>query len=156
LIFPTRDDIVRLNRSLISRTKGLFVEPDNLLNVSSLEWVLEAIQGPLFGFERYPTFVEKAAILAWTIIRGHVFWDGNKRTGMATLEVFIESNRYRLIASNDEMTKVALRIADAKSNREYEFRDFVEWVKTRLVEAEENSQSSSYEVKPKDTSINDG
>jgi death-on-curing protein len=110
LRFPTREDIVRLNRRLVEETGGEFVPPDNLMNPGSLEWVLEAIQYPLFGVDQYPTLADKAALLAWIIIEGHVFHDGNKRTGMATLISFIRLNGYQLDVSPDEIVEVALRV----------------------------------------------
>jgi death on curing protein len=111
VIFPTREDIIRLNRRHIEKARNFFIEPNNLRNSGSLEWVLEAIQYPLFGVDPYPTFAEKAAILAWIIIDSHVFHDGNKITGMSVLDIFIRQNYYQLNASNDEIVEVALKIA---------------------------------------------
>jgi len=102
-----------------------------LLNPGSLEWVLEAIQYPLFGVARYPTLVEKAAILAWTIIDGHVFWDGNKRTGMSALETLLILNGYQLNATDDEIEKIALQIADAAASG-YSFEEFVRWLRSKI------------------------
>jgi death-on-curing protein len=129
LIFPTREDIVKLNRRHIERTKGLYVEPDNLKNPGSLEWVLEAIQYPLFGVEKYLTLPEKAAVLAWTIIKNHVFHDGCKRTGMSALEIFVEQNDHQLNATNDEIEDVALKVAGAEA---YSFDEFAEWVRGKI------------------------
>jgi len=97
----------------------------------SLEWVLEAIQYPLFGADRYPTLVEKAAMLAWIIIRDHVFYDGCKRTGMSALESIIEWNGCQLNATIDEVVEVALRIAGGLAE-DYPFEEFVHWVRDRL------------------------
>lgn len=131
LKFPTRGNILWLNRRHLENTGGEFFEPENLLNPNSLEWVLEAIQYPLFGEALYPTMVEKSAILGWTIIDGHVFYDGNKRTGMAALEIFLKLNGYYLDATNDEMEKVAICIASAgKSN--YSYDEFVQWVRGKI------------------------
>jgi death-on-curing family protein len=132
LIFPSRADIVWLNRILIRNTKGMFVEPENLLNAGSLEWVLEAMRYPLFGVDKYPTIAEKAALLAWTIIKNHIFWDGNKRTGMAALEIFLESNGHHLNATNNEMEDVALRIASGYIDNGHSIGSLVQWVRERL------------------------
>jgi len=133
LIFPTREDIIKLNRRHIEKAQTYYVEPDNLRNSNSLEWVLEAIQYPLFGVDNYPTLAEKAAILAWTIIDGHVFYDGNKRTGMSTLDILIRQNGYRLDASNDEFVEIALRIANKNPEQDYTFDEFTEWVRDKLI-----------------------
>ena len=129
--FPTRENVLLLNRRHIENTGGEFFEPENLLNPDSLEWVLEAIQYPLFGELLYPTMVEKSAILAWTIIDGHVFYDGNKRTGMATLEIFLKLNNYSLDVTNDEMERVAICIASSTTSN-YSYDEFVQWVREKI------------------------
>jgi len=131
LRFPTRENILGLNRRHLGSTGGEFFEPENLLNQGSLEWVLEAIRYPLFGVIRYPSLAEKAAWLAWIIIRGHVFWDGNKRTGMSALEAMLRLNDYWLDAMDDEIEEVALRIAGSEGD--YSYEEFVEWVRSKIV-----------------------
>lgn len=103
---------------------------DNLLHPDSLEWVLDAIRFPIFGEHPYPTIIEKAAILAWTIIKGHVFFDGNKRTGMSAMIVFLRENGYEFGATDDEIVESALRIARAgqSEGQAYSFEAFSEWV----------------------------
>jgi death-on-curing protein len=108
---PTIDDLVQLNRRLINEYGGGFYSgTENFLNRGTLEHALAQIQYSLFGIDAYPTIFEKAALLAWRIIAGHVFNDGNKRTGMATALVFLRANGYSLMVSS-ETVKVALQIA---------------------------------------------
>jgi death-on-curing protein len=45
------------------------------------------------GNDLYPTLVEKAAALGYSIIQNHPFIDGNKRAGHAALEVFLKPKR---------------------------------------------------------------
>ena len=130
MIFPTRQDIVRLNRRHILRSEGLLAGTDNLTNPGSLDWVLDAIQHPVFGVEPYPTIQDKAAMLAWEIIAAHVFADGNKRTGMSALKAFLRANGYMLEALQDEVIETALKIADAGRSG-YTRDEFIEWVRGR-------------------------
>lgn len=132
LKIPTFRDIVETNRRHIERTGGEYYEPDNLLNRGSLEWVLEAIQYPLFGTDCYPTLAEKVAILAWTIIDGHVFYDGNKRTGMSALQAMTRLNGYQLNVTVEEIVQVALRIARGRED-DYSFEEFVQWIRGKLI-----------------------
>ena len=131
LIFPTREDIIELNLYHIATTGGFCQGPDNLLNPGSLEWVLDAIQYPLFGVDCYPTVVEKASILVWTIISGHVFRDANKRTGISALKIFLRTNGYEVNASNAELIKIALAIAESKKLN-YTLADFTQWIRDKL------------------------
>ena len=64
----------------------------NFSKASSLEYILDAIQYPIYGVDKYPSLIEKAAALTWWIIEGHIFIDGNKRTGMQALIEFLEIN----------------------------------------------------------------
>lgn len=58
----------------------------------------------VFGEDAYPTPVEKAAALFHGIITGHVFADGNKRTGtIAALFLLSGSSELRAVLSRLEM-----------------------------------------------------
>lgn len=126
--FPTLEDIVAINRLHIERTGGSYFGPDNLKERGSLEWVLDAVRYPLFGADRYATLAERAARLSWTIITGHVFWDGNKRTGMTSLHLFMRLNGCRLAVTNDDIVDIACRIADQGCG----YEEFIDWVRSRL------------------------
>jgi len=129
--FPTRKDIVDLNRYHILSTGGHYQGAENLLNPGSLQWVLEAIQYPLFGVELYPTLVEKAAALSWNIAAGHVFHDGNKRTSISALMVFLRVNGYSIEATHDELVQVALDVASGREAG-LSLDDFAQWIRSRL------------------------
>ncbi|MEA3396180.1 MAG: type II toxin-antitoxin system death-on-curing family toxin [Chloroflexota bacterium] len=131
MIFPTRGDIIGLNRYHIEHTGGLYQGIENLLNPGSLEWVLDAIQYPLFGVDLYPTLVAKAALLTWAIIGGHIFHDGNKRTGAAILQIFLRQNGYDITASDDELIEVALKVAEG-SEENFTVEDLTQWIGSRL------------------------
>lgn len=114
MILPSTTNIVNLNRLHLGITKD---QPDDslLCHKSRLEWVLDAVRHPLIGFDPYPTIIDKVSIIVWSIIRGHVFFDGNKRTGISTLLIMLEANGIHLNAENDELIDVAINIADGQS-----------------------------------------
>lgn len=131
LVFPTKKDIIRQNERHIEQSGGFLDGAGKFHNENSLEWVLTAIQYPLFGFSLYPTISEKAAILAWTIIHNHVFLDGNKRTGISTMIVFLRLNGFYISAKEDEIFDVALKIANP-GDTNYSPEKFTTWIKERL------------------------
>lgn len=133
MIFPSREDVIALNRRLTQASGDDYVPPDNLREPGSLEWVLDAIQYPLFGVEPYPTLSEKAALLTWTIIDGHVFFDGNKRTGMAALIIFLRLNGCDLGADTEDIIRVALRVAQEHGDPPYSRGDFEQWIRQNIV-----------------------
>lgn len=131
LNFLSFEEVIHHNRDHIRYTEGLFIGTDNLRTPGSLRWVVNAIRFPLFGVDPYPTIEEKAAQLSWVIIDGHVFNDGNKRTGISTMLAFFEANGYQLTASDDELIEIALKIAN-RSNTGYSVQDLAAWLRERI------------------------
>lgn len=76
------------------------------------------------GKELYPSLLEKAAALGFSIIMNHPFIDGNKRTGHAAAETFLVLNGLEINASVDEQEPLVLAIASGEQGREA----FVEWL----------------------------
>ena len=106
---PTFAEIVEANRTIIERYGGRFSGTNNLKEEGALKWVLDAIQHPFSdGTHLYPTLVKKATALTWKIIAGHVFWDGNKRTGMSVGLTLLKWNGAVITATDEEIEEVAL------------------------------------------------
>lgn len=130
----TAAEIIEINRELTTQFDSRYVEEvDNLQNPDSLHYVLEAIQGSVFGVDLYPTLFQKAAIICWNIITHHTFIDGNKRAGMEACRIFLELNGQEM-RIDDEVVDMALRIADINNpDRQdpLEFAEFAEWVEKR-------------------------
>ena len=125
----TTADIVLVNRRMIDRFGGLFVGDDNMANPGSLQYALEEIQGSVFGRDPFPSVVEKAAAIAWRIITGHVFNDGNKRTGMEACRQFLELNGVEMRMGR-EVVAMALGVAQGGVTLE----ELTQWVADRTPE----------------------
>ncbi len=74
--------VIYINRRTIEVHGGNFQAPDNLLNVDRLDYALEIVQSTVFGTPVYQEVWEVAAAYMFYIVTGHVFTDGNKRTGL--------------------------------------------------------------------------
>lgn len=70
------------------------------------------------GKDLYPTTVEKAAALGFSLIMNHPFLDGNKRVGHAAMEVFLLLNGLELQADVDEQERVILSVAASELGRQ--------------------------------------
>ena len=127
IVYPTLDQIVEVNRRMIGSSGGYFVPPDNLRNRRSLEYVLAAVQFPLLGKLMYPAIEEKAAALAFEIIRSHVFFDGNKRTGIHVAWMLLRSNAI-MVSLDDSIVDLAVRVAVGTASRS----DLVVWLCNHL------------------------
>ncbi len=64
----------------------------------------------------FATVEEKAARQAYGIIRNHPFIDGNKRTGLFVMLVFLELNSIKLNFDQSELVYLGTCIADESTN----------------------------------------
>lgn len=92
-----KEEIIFINRKTIERHGGNFVPPYNILNENPLDYVVEAVDAEMFGEPLYPEIWDKAAVYFHTIITGHIFQDGNKRTGLEAALAFLKLNDNNLI-----------------------------------------------------------
>ncbi len=68
-------------------------------------------QSTFDGQDLYPTLFEKAAALACSIINNHPFGDGNKRSGLHAMLVFLELNGVETDFTEDALVELGMGIA---------------------------------------------
>lgn len=85
------------------------------------------------GTDLYPTLGEKAAALAFSLIKNHPFIDGNKRIGHAAMETFLLLNGYQVSASIDEQERVIMQLAASEIGR----AEFTAWLLAHVAERNE-------------------
>jgi death-on-curing protein len=59
-----------------------------------------------------------AAAYLFHICKNHPFVDGNKRTALATAEVFLQLNHRRLAADNDRVFEMTIGVADGSIDKD--------------------------------------
>lgn len=64
----------------------------------------------------YPTFIKKAAILFYLMIKNHPFQNGNKRIAVSTTLFFLADNDKWLKISNQELYNFAKWVAESNAN----------------------------------------
>lgn len=88
----------------------------------------------IFGHEPYDTIFKKAACLMEAIIRGHAFFDGNKRTGLMTTFAYLQSQEYYLAIPAD-VVKYTVKIATDKAEEENDVNNLIleiaDWLEER-------------------------
>lgn len=124
----SEEDIININKIMLQDFGSRISWAGNCINPNSLRYILAVIQQSPFSFDPYPTLFHKAAILAWTIIKDHVFFDGNKRTAMESCRYFLELNSYNMII-DEETIKIANEVAEGT----IQFSKFLEWIKQKIV-----------------------
>lgn len=80
------------------------------------------------GNDLYPTIVEKATALCFSLVMNHPFLDGNKRIGHAAMEIFLILNGYEIDSRVDEQEIIILSLASGKLDR----NEFNEWLKHHI------------------------
>ncbi len=80
----------------------ILAQSGGALGIRSQGALESALAQPLMTFggeELYPTVIEKAAALGFSLIMNHPFVDGNKRVGHAVMETLSYKSRHRLTIS---------------------------------------------------------
>jgi death on curing protein len=94
-----------------------------------LESALESAFATFDGKDLFPSKEEKAAKLGFALVANHAFLDGNKRIGMYVMLTFLEVNGLPLEATNDEIIKVGLSLADGTMK----YLELLSWVRAHIV-----------------------
>jgi death-on-curing protein len=149
LIYLTKKEIIDSNKAVIDVYGGNYLPPYNLLNESALDNLVEIVEhGILFGETMYPKLEDKAALHLFNITENHIFSDGNKRTGLDTMLIFLQLNGFELkiplevINNVPELTQPAdddtilekLVFEVAQSRRK--LQDLSEWISHNMKKSE--------------------
>ena len=112
-------DLINFNREL---TGNGLVRDRKLLS--------SALANPFSSFggsDLYETIFDKAGQLCFGLIKNHPFIDGNKRTAIHALLVFLELNKIEISLTEDELYKVVIAVAENSMNN----KDLVNWLKSK-------------------------
>jgi len=117
-------EVLELHQMVIEQTGGA----SGLRDVSALESAMAQPRMTFAGKDLYPSVVEKAVALCFSLVNNHPFVDGNKRVGHAAMETFLVLNGVEIEASTDEQERILLSLAAGQLDRE----DFVEWLREHV------------------------
>ena len=118
-------EMVLLLHQLMAQATGgsIGVRDDGLL-----ESALESCFATFDGQELYPTKIEKAAKLGYSLVSNHAFIDGNKRIGIYVMLTFLEINGIKIFAENQDIVNIGLSLADGTMK----YQDLVDWIKIHI------------------------
>jgi len=118
--YLTVEEILRLHFMVIEDYGGAHGIRDEG-RLASLE---SAPKQEAFGVEQYQSMYEKAAVYMRNVIGDHPFADGNKRTGIAVVGMFLRRNGVSLTAAPKEFEDFAVRVAVEQMSVE----EIAEWL----------------------------
>jgi death on curing protein len=94
----TVNDVIDLHRQVVEQSGGSF----GVRDLGALESAVAQPQMTFGGEDLYPTVVDKAAALGFSLVMNHPFVDGNKRIGHAAMETFLVLNGLEIYASVED------------------------------------------------------
>lgn len=124
--YLTEKEIITLNVYVIEKYSPK--EPIGVKEPTALNMLVNAPKQYVFGHEQYPTIELKAANLVRNLVKKHVFYNGNKRTALMTLIVFLKVNSYQFHATNNEAIEYLVRIA----TEDLQEADIEQWIKNHI------------------------
>jgi death-on-curing protein len=122
--YLTVGEVLDLYSRVMQQSGGLV----GIRDVGALESAVAQPRMTFDGAELYPTLVEKASALGFSLIENHPFLDGNKRAGHAALETLLVLNGYQISASVDEQIVIILGVASGSVGREA----FTTWLRGHI------------------------
>jgi death-on-curing protein len=112
--YLTLAEVLHIHEGVLAQTGGLF----GIRDLPALESALSQPKASAGGADAYPSLVEKAAALCYSLCSNHPFVDGNKRVAHAAMEVFLLLNGREVRASIDEQEQLMLGLASGTTSRE--------------------------------------
>jgi death-on-curing protein len=106
---------------------------DGVRDMNALESAIGQPSMTFEGAELYPTIVEKASALAFSLVKNHPFLDGNKRVSHAAMETYLVLNGHEINAPVDEQEQIILQLAAGSIGRE----EFTDWLCSHLIDKEQ-------------------
>ncbi|HLD38715.1 MAG TPA: type II toxin-antitoxin system death-on-curing family toxin [archaeon] len=105
--YLTKEEIIKIHEKIIEETGGT----SGLLNEGLLDIVLEQTKIS-------DDIIQKSIVLVFGIIQNHPFVDGNKRTGLECMDIFLDYNNKNFQIENmSEAEDIILKIANNKISR---------------------------------------
>lgn len=123
MINLTINEIISLHEKLLKKTGGI----SGVRDIGMLESAVYSTMQAFGEEEVYPTPVERAARLAYSVTMNHPFLDGNKRTGMLAMIVTLKLNGIQLSYTQQELIDLGLSVADGS----YGYEEILSWIRER-------------------------
>lgn len=120
MINLTINEIILLHEKLLIKTGGM----SGIRDFNMLESAVYSVMQCFGEQEFYSTPCERAARLAFAIIKNHPFYDGNKRIGILVLLMTLKLNHITIQYTQQELILLGLSIADGTLN----YTEIVNWI----------------------------
>ena len=114
MIRLTKQQVIMLHQDVIAQSGG---SPE-IRDEGLLDSALNAPFQTFAGMELYPTIIDKAAHLGYSLIKNHAFVDGNKRIGTHVMLAFLMLNGINVDYEDEELIQLILGVAAGEISSE--------------------------------------
>lgn len=80
------------------------------------------------GVELYPTVIEKASRLAYSLCHNHTFINGNKRIAILSYMILLNINGFKIKATQRELIELGLSMANGVMS----YDDVLKWTNEHI------------------------
>lgn len=129
----TIQDICELHTQL----EEAFILSSGIRDKSLLASAVNAPFQTFMGNDLYPSIYDKAAQLCYGIANNHPFTDGNKRTALHSMYVYLIINGYDITATQQDVENLIINVAAGRMNN----IELSKWLQHNTIEIEQLSFS---------------
>lgn len=111
VIYLTEDEILYIHCDIMETHQ----EPESQIGIKYPHKFKAMLERPKSGFgdsEFYPSIIEKACCYYHSIVRNHIFHNGNKRTGLSVFITFLLINGYEFTMAEKNLEDYTVELAD--------------------------------------------
>jgi death-on-curing protein len=112
--YLTINQIIQIHGFFLNEHGGL----SGIRDKSILESAVKAPKATFDEKELYPSLFDKASVYLLHIVRGHPFFDGNKRAAAGASLMFLRANGIPFKYEKDHFVNFILSIAEGKISKE--------------------------------------
>lgn len=120
----SEEAVVSIHKDMLKDTGG----SDGIRDMGLLKSALNNPFQTFAGEELYPSILTKASMICRSVILNHPFVDGNKRTGIHCMLLFLGRNNIRLEYTQQELIELGLSVAEGIFNAE----NIHDWISAHL------------------------
>ena len=126
----TLQDIYELHTQL----ENAFVLSSGVRDENLLASAVNTPFQTFMGNDLYPSLYDKAAQLCYGIANNHPFTDGNKRTALHSMYVYLIINGFDIMATQQDVENMIIDVAAGNMTN----TELVQWLQKNIVEIDAN------------------
>jgi death-on-curing family protein len=129
MLIPINEELIDIVHHYVV-TK--LIADEGIVYSGTISGCIDKAFSPLYGQKRYENLEEKAGAILYSIVHGHSFTDGNKRTGLLSTCLFLWFNG-KFLRIPEDCTKFLESMADASNPNAPTEIDAIQWVRKNSV-----------------------